>query len=180
MYSNKEEEKEEKEEKEEEDIHLYLKMRIIKLFFLFQLVCTERPRKFSAEDLITVSPQSISLPDLIWSEFIGLTALELKKKSSSSFDISNLTVCSTKIATNTTLKILSKRSDQTFCRWSLDPKGGKVKLGESYGELDTTGIERFENLQCSMLYRGLDLSCDDVSEAVLIDKVCFFLYADLG
>jgi len=74
--------------------------------------------------------------------------------------VANLRMCGSEIVTNITKKLTT--SEIKWCQWALNPKGGNVLIGESYGKLTPHEIERFEWLDCQAVALGLDLSCDDM------------------
>jgi hypothetical protein len=107
-------------------------------------------------------PISSYLSSISWGEFIDS---HVNTKNSNDYDLiapklDRLHLCPQSIVTNLTskLSIIHKK----WCNWAFDPKGGNVKVGESYGNLKSADIQRFEYLNCNTLLTGIDLTCDDV------------------
>lgn len=114
----------------------------------------------------------INKVDMTWGDFLSIKlwhpnsdnhqqkqqSLASKPKYLNS--VSNLKMCGLDILTNITKKLST--SDIKWCQWALNPKGGNVIIGHSYGKLIPFEIERFEYLDCQAVAFGLDLSCDDM------------------
>lgn len=50
-----------------------------------------------------------------------------------------------------------------WCKWTLNPDGGKVKVGTSYGKLNSPERDKYEQLGCNSVANGNNPSCDHVS-----------------
>lgn len=86
-----------------------------------------------------------------------ILGVPLKKAFNS---VANLRMCGADVVANITKKLST--SEIKWCQWALNPKGGDVRIGESYGKLTPHEAEKFEYLDCQAVARGLDLSCDDM------------------
>eukprot|EP01038_Epipyxis_sp_PR26KG_P008144 gene8144-11023_t len=74
----------------------------------------------------------------------------------------NLNICSNEIVKNLATPRLSN-DDIKFCQWALDPQGGKVTVGKSWGALrsNLAHREKFDHLSCNTVSNGVNPSCDD-------------------
>lgn len=84
----------------------------------------------------------------------------LKKAKVTKDILDQLVQVDPQISQNVTAKL--SKSSKKWCDWALSEKGGKVKLGETFGILSTDEVKTFEGNQCGLVAKGLNPSCDDI------------------
>lgn len=103
---------------------------------------------------------------MVWTEFVE-TKIEATRSPPSSLDLkvlNNFSQCSQRLVANLTAKLAPV--DKGFCDWALRADGGGVKVGESYGKLTPEQLKRYEFLNCNLIGKGLNPTCDSVGPAL--------------
>lgn len=71
-----------------------------------------------------------------------------------------LNPCNENIVNLLNSPILSPEN-RSFCVWALDPQGGGLVVGKSWGKLTKKEQKIYEHLNCNFVMTGLNPSCDD-------------------
>ena len=102
-----------------------------------------------------------------WDTFASLpidNSIPKRTKSSITGPLSpdyNPILCSNEIIQKLSQPTLSKQ-DFEWCKWAINPKGGKVIVGKSWGLLNTKKDQnKFDNLNCNAVQNNKNPSCDD-------------------
>jgi len=96
-----------------------------------------------------------------WKDFVYMPNHELTKSNPWTISKDQFHICSKEVEDKLKAKLEGK--DLQWCEWALSPSGGKVKVGSSYGTLNSQEREKYEQLNCNSVAQGSNPSCDDVS-----------------
>ena len=102
--------------------------------------------------------------NLAWSEFVDLKKSQNSKNSSLQTVIPagyrNLISCPSTVVEKLKEPAL-KDKDFKWCLWAVDPKGGAVIVGKSWGKLTSEQRTKFDALNCNGVHANYNPSCDD-------------------
>lgn len=100
------------------------------------------------------------LADISWQEFVSLPEEPFSVPREAYTAGSNkLNICPPEV-----FKKLSEAlspEDLQWCKWALSDSGGRVKVGKSYGTLNSKQRDKYEQLNCNVVDKGQNPSCED-------------------
>jgi len=130
------------------------------------IIIQNEPLKPQKEDVLHGIQLGNSKP-FSWKEFVKLAPSELShqeadkmKKQWDHFE--SLNYCSSQIV-DALIKPGLSEIEFDWCKWTLSPDGGQVKVGTSYGKLNGPERDKYEQLGCNSVANGNNPSCDHVS-----------------
>lgn len=94
-----------------------------------------------------------------WSDFLEQPSEPLTGSNAFPTNIKGLLTCPAEMVNRLAQRLPEK--DLKWCQWALSDTGGRVKVGKSYGSLNSPDRNKYEQLNCNAVAKGKNPSCDD-------------------